>query len=332
MNNKDNLNKWLINKNLFKNEVILVGILLLLIVFFSLLNKNFYTLNNLKTISINMGRGGFIVIGMCLILITGNIDLSVGSMVGLASTVAALVFTRPFFSEGIVNSLIGILIVIIAGGILGSFNGVFVVNLGINTIITTLATMAIFRGLSYAFLGGKVLYIKSPLFLTIARSNLGGVISFPFIILIIFFFILFLFLTYTKFGNNFKATGADEKIAYTFGIKVKKIKFIAFVVSGIMAGITSIIICGQIGAGAPEYGIGMELDAIIITVLGGVRLRGGRGNASGLFIALTILEVFTIGFVILGLSLYLRYIARGLILIIVLIIDVIRDRRQLQLG
>ena len=331
MNNKDNNGKWLIKKYVLNNDFILLGIFLLLVCIFYSLSNNFFTLYNLKTITINMSKSGLIVIGMGLVLIAGNIDLSVGSMIGLTSTITALIFYFPFFSKNVIPGLVGVILVMIAGGILGSFNAIFVVNLGLNSIITTLATLAIFRGLSYAFIGGRVLYINNPVILTIGRGLVGNIIPLSFIIMIILFFILFLFLQYTKFGWNLKATGADEKVAYTFGLKVKKIKFVTFIISGIMAGFTSIIICGQIGAGTPEFGLTAELDAIIIIVLGGASIKGGKGSALGFFIALAILEVFTNGFVLLGFSLYLRYIVRGLILILVLTSSVVREKRQLQL-
>ena len=330
MNYNSNKIQSAFTKYLLRNNVVLLGMLSLLIIGLFLSTNTFATAGAIRTILINMTQRGVLAIGVSLVILTGNIDLSVGSIIGVSSILSALIFSIPFFSFNPASTLFGIFIVLIIGGILGSINGLFAVSLGINSIIVTLATMAIFRGLAYTFLGGNILYITNPFYLKIGRTFIGDIVPATVLMLFILFLLLFVFVERTKFGRNFKVAGANEKVAFTFGIKVKNIKFIAFIISGVLAALSGIIMCSQIGAGAPEYGKEAHIDAIIIPVIGGFSLKGGKGNISGLFIALIIIEVFTIGFVLLGWSFFLRQISRGVILIIVLVFDVIREKKLIQ--
>jgi len=221
------------------------------------------------------------------------------------------------------------------GDFFGSFNGLIITKVGINPVITTLGTMALARGMASWFALdieslnlGRIFDQK---FLLISRLYIPQdkqIIPITFIYVVIVFVAVSLVLKYTKYGRNVYAVGSNEYAARLAGINTSRIKLISYIISGIMAALSGVILVAQLSLGRDDAGMGSELQVITAVVLGGVSLSGGKGNLLGVIIAVLILGVIRNGMVhletVVGLSYYWREVAKGSILIIAISIDAAR--------
>jgi ribose/xylose/arabinose/galactoside ABC-type transport system permease subunit len=147
----------------------------------------------------------------------------------------------------------------------------------------------------------------------------------------VFFVVLTLILKFTRFGRDIFAIGGNENLARLAGIRVDRIKIITYVISGFFCAIAGLLLISQLGSGRPEYGTGAELEVLTIVVLGGVVVGGGRGNYLGVFIALVIIQSISNGMVLVDVPVFLRMVVKGALLVLVIAIDAVRNRRRLQL-
>jgi len=302
----------------------LIIMYILMVIFFALMSKNYLTLTNFTSIMSNLTVLGIAAVGMTVVILSGGIDLSIGSMQGFTGVILALLFNIPFRLPIPIIILIGMIV----GSLIGAINGFFVTKVRINPVITTLGTMSIFRGLCYIFATKYVGRIFDPTYLAMNRLYIFNALPISFIYMLAFMGIMAIVLKFTKFGRNVYAVGGNLLAARLAGINTDRVRFMAYVISGLFSALSAVVLTGQLGMGRPEFGTGNELEVITAVVLGGISLAGGRGDFLGVLIAVLILGSIGNGMVLLNVPIYWRQVVKGFILIIAVSIDVIRYRRS----
>jgi ribose transport system permease protein len=301
-----------------------LGPLLALIVLFVLttaLSPSFLDPNNLLNLLRQVSINALIAFGMTFVILTGGIDLSVGSILALTSALTAMLITSG------VPTLIAMPIGILLGGMLGAVNGLIITKGGAAPFIASLATMTIFRGATYVFTDGNpitgTVMNENFIFQFIGRGYFFG-IPVPVIVMLIAFGLLYVLLHKMAFGRKTYALGGNEKAAFVSGIKVKLTKTWIYVISGVMSSAAGMILLSRLGSAQPDAGSGFEMDAIAAVVLGGTSLAGGRGRLFGTLVGALIIGTLNNGMNLIGVSSFYQQIVKG----VVIIIAVLLDRRQ----
>jgi len=305
MNNRINF------KELIKKPEILTLIgFLILCVIFSIADDRFFQTTNIFNIARQVSINGILAAGMTFVILTAGIDLSVGSVTALAGTVTA----GMMINVGI-PPIFAILIGVSLGTLIGFLNGMLVAHAKIPGIIVTLAMMEIARGSALLYTGGYPLSGLPESFSFIGKHNVFGVIPVPAIIMILVFIIAYIILNHLPLGRHIYAVGGNEEAVRLSGIKVKRIRMIVYLISGITAGIASIIMTSRLSSGQPTAADGYELDAIAAVVLGGTKITGGRGHIFGTLLGALLLGVLDNGLNLLGVSPYFQRVLKGAIII-----------------
>lgn len=295
----------------------IVIVFVLLFITMSLLSDNFLTTYNLLNVARQITIVAILGIGMTFVILSGEIDLSVGSIVALIGCL-----TTGFMISGLPVAL-SIIIGLLLGVMLGFING-FVTTYGrIPSFIVTLGMMTVARGLSLVYTDGYPISNLPESFSFIGRGYIGP-IPFPVIVMVICFIAGFIVLKYTRFGRNVYALGGNEEAARLSGIKTKFTKVSVFVISGLAAAIAGIILASRLNSGQPSAGTSMELDAIAAVVIGGTSFSGGKGSIIGTLIGALITGVISNGLNLLGVSSYWQMITLGLIIVGAVWIDQFR--------
>lgn len=313
------------NKNSMTPTLILVYVLMVL--FFSLLNPLYVSLANIRTILAYLSLSGIMAVGLTLVMLTGNFDISIGSILGVSAIVCAKLYNIP----GVYIPLpLVILIGILVGAAIGALNGFLVSYVGINSIITTLGTLAVFRGLAYLYATETARIYYRP-YIMIGRGYLFGTIPLTLVYFLVIIVIIHVMLRFTKLGRNIYQVGANQDAARLAGVSVKKTTFFTFVVCGATSGIAGIIMSSQLAFAQGEFGLGYEFRILTICVLAGISLAGGRGGLAGVFVATLILGSISNGLALVGIPIEWREAFQGTILIIAILIDSIRVKKRMQL-
>ena len=301
----------------YMSELTTVIALIILMAVITIINSNFLTANNLLNLLLQVTSNALIAFGMTFVILTGGIDLSVGSILALSSAL-----TAGLLGSGMPVTL-AILISLILGCILGMMNGLLISYGKLAPFIVTLATMTIFRGATLVYTNGNP--ITKGLSDTFLFQFLGQgyivVIPFPVIIMFIVFIVLYVLLHKTAFGKSVYAIGGNEKAAYISGVKLNKVKIIIYSISGMMASISGLIITSRLSSAQPTAGASYEMDAIAAVVLGGTSLSGGKGRILGTLIGALIIGVLNNGLNIIGVSAFWQQVVKGVVILIAVLID-----------
>ena len=312
-----NENKQLDFKKTLVKYKSLVGLLLLVVVV-SILSPSFLNGRNLLNVFRQTSVNAIIAAGMTFVILTGGIDLSVGSVLALSGA-----FTASMLASG-QNIFISVIVAILCGGVVGFLNG-FIISKGkLQPFIATLATMTILRGLTLVFTDGKPITLGSGA-LAMAFGKIGGgsilKIPAPVIITIIVFIACYYILNYTKMGRYTYALGGNEEATKLSGLNTDKIKIWVYTISGILSAIAGIIITSRLYSAQPTAGTGYELDAIAAVVLGGTKLTGGKGKITGTIIGALIIGVLSNALNILDVSSYYQMMVKGIVILIAVLLD-----------
>ena len=301
----------------YMSELTTVIALIILMAVITIINSNFLTANNLLNLLLQVTSNALIAFGMTFVILTGGIDLSVGSILALSSAL-----TAGLLGSGMPVTL-AILISLILGCILGMMNGLLISYGKLAPFIVTLATMTIFRGATLVYTNGNPItkgLSDTFLFQFLGQGYIVG-IPFPVIIMFIVFIVLYVLLHKTAFGKSVYAIGGNEKAAYISGVKLNKVKIIIYSISGIMASISGLIITSRLSSAQPTAGASYEMDAIAAVVLGGTSLSGGKGRILGTLIGTLIIGVLNNGLNIIGVSAFWQQVVKGVVILIAVLID-----------
>lgn len=298
---------------------VIVGLLAILI-FFTVMKAKFMTLDNIVNMLRQTSINGLLAVGMTFVVLTGGIDLSVGSIVGAAGMFAALAARTEVGFPWPVAVLVGLAV----GLLLGTVNGVVVSYLKVPAFIATLGMLSIARGVTFMASDAKPVPGLSKGFLTIGGGGIG-ILPYPVLILAGVLVICFIVLYKTRFGRYVFATGGNPTSARVSGINVKRITCSVYMISGLLAGLAGIILTSRVTSGLAQSGNGYEVDAIAAAVIGGTSLSGGRGRLWGTIVGFLIMGVMNNGLDMMAVSSYWQLVIKGLIIIGAVMLDSLNE-------
>lgn len=288
--------------------------LLLLFIVLTVAIPSFLTLRNLDGLLLSLSTVGALAASMMLVIALGEIDLSIGSTVALAGVMATLALSETG------SVLVGVVAGILTGGAVGLVNGTLVARLRINSLITTLATMEIARGLAYIAANGDALIIEDERFFRLGLVKFLGLTT-PVWAMILAFILFGALLQRTIFGRGVLAIGGNRVAAELAGLNVRRIVTSTFLAQGILAGIVGVLLAARLSLGDPKTGQGLELEVISACVLGGVSLGGGVAQVIGVATGVLILGTVQNAMGLLNVPTFYQYLVRGGILLIAVAAD-----------
>ena len=305
----------------FKRNIgTLIG-LAVLIVIVAIATPKFLTQSNILNLFKANSVNAIISCGMLMAILMGEIDISVGSIVGLSGVVAAYTITNLGFPIIAVVPL-----VILTGGVVGVINGYFIAYLQVPAFVATLATQCIGRGLTEILTNGVTIRIRDDFYTSLGNKQFAGIsitIIYAAIILILTWFLL----NRTRFGYYVYAIGGNKVAAAYSGVNVKRYNMLPYVLGGLFCGLGGMIWSARLGSAAAMLGAGFEMDAIAAVVIGGTSMSGGVGTVGGTFIGILIIGVITNGLNLMGINSFWQDVFKGVIIMAAVVFDVFRKRR-----
>lgn len=298
----------------FIRQYNLLLLLVLFIIVSSVLSKNFLTVGNFLNLLQQASIPGIVAIGMTLVIITGGIDLSVGSVLAFSGMISSVLVSKG------ISIPIAILAGVVLGAILGTITGFLVAKLELPNFIASLAMMETARGAALLTTAGVPVFGLPSEFKFIGGGFIGK-IPVSGIIWIILTILFFLMLKYTTFGRSMYAIGGNQEAAELSGIKTVKNTAITYIICAALAGFAGVLTASWLSTGQPTAGTGMELDAIAASVIGGASLSGGIGTVAGTFGGVFLLQIITNIFNLVGLEAFYQRIAKGIIIVVALLIN-----------
>ncbi|MFA6959248.1 MAG: L-arabinose ABC transporter permease AraH [Opitutaceae bacterium] len=299
------------------------GMLLVLAALFlycSLFVNNFLSVANLRGLALSVSTIGMISCTMMFCLAAGDFDLSVGSVVAFAGVLGATVMNATG------SVALGVAAALAAGTLIGFLNGIFVARVGVNALITTLASMQIVRGLGFIASDGRAVGIRTDGFFALGNTAWLGV-PVPVWLTIGCFIVFGVLLNLTIFGRNALAIGGNKEAAHLAGVPVKRVKIMIFALQGLVAAFAGLVLAARMTSGQPNTSLGLELEVISACVLGGVSLSGGVARISAVVAGVLIMGLVQNAMNLLNIPPFYQYVARGLILLCAVMLDRIKSRR-----
>jgi rhamnose transport system permease protein len=290
-------------------EALLIVVFVLVFLANSFASPYFLNAWNLSDATFNFTEKALIALAMALLIVAGEIDLSVAAIIALASTAMGLVMTAGYGTPAIVATGIA------AGVLCGAVNGALVAGLGLPSIVVTIGTMSLFRGISFIVLGDQAFNGYPRDFAFFGQGYVGWVISFELALFAVAAVVFWALLHRTNFGRAVYAIGLNPVAAQFSGIRVDRVRFLLFLLTGLMSGIAAVCLTSRLGSTRPSIASGMELEVVTMVVLGGVSILGGSGTIPGVVLAAFIMGMVTFGFGLLNVPGIVMSIFLGLLLI-----------------
>jgi ribose/xylose/arabinose/galactoside ABC-type transport system permease subunit len=297
-------------------------VMILMIAVLSIASPAFRTPDNVLNVLLQVSINGILSIGMVFVMIAGGIDISIGSMLALTSSVAGMTLLKT----GSIPA--AILVSLAVTAVAGLMNGLLVAKFKMFPFVVTLATQLVFRGFGYFVSGGYAHSIEVPEFKIIGTGRLFGTIPYPIIIFFVVVAAAYVLLHWTKTGRYVYAVGGNVNAATASGVNVPKTLILTYVISGICCGIAGIIMTSRINASQPNIGIGYETDAIAACVIGGASFAGGLGTIPGTVIGIIIIGLIYNGMNLLGISSYWQTIMKGLLIVAAVLLDLLLHKKK----
>ncbi len=288
--------------------------IVVLSVFFYLMNANYVTATNIANVSRQASVLAIATVGQNIIILSGGIDLSQGSVLGLISVVSATLVK-------LYGAVVGALMAMMVAMIIGIVQGLIVAIGKVQAFIVTMAGVSFLRGAAYIYTNGLPVTGLEGSFLTLGTGHALGV-PIPAFVALVCFVLGELFLNRTKAGRYMYAIGGNEQAAVLSGINVKAHKVLAFAISGFMAGLASVVLTARIGSGQPTLGEGFQLESIAAAVIGGTSLRGGEGTMVGTFLGVVLISIISNGLNLMRVSSFIQLMITGGIIVLAAALDI----------
>ena len=285
-------------------------------------NASFFTLSNFNVVLLQVSTNALLATGATFVILTGGIDLSVGSVVGVSGVVAAMVAQR----DGVPWTVAAVAAGVAAGGAVGVLNGCLVAVARVPAFVATLGTMTIALGLAYVLSDGQPISGLSDAFLAVSDQVHG--VPVPVILMVVAVAVSWLSLSRTRLGLHIYATGGNPQAARVAGVNLRAIRLTVYTISGLLAGLAGVVLASRATAGIATTGTGYELNAIAAAVIGGISLMGGRGSIFGTVFGFMIIGVLDNGLNILNVSPFYQLIIKGVIIIGAVFIDSTLNRKD----
>src|SRR4051794_3511948 len=300
----------------------MVIVVLLVIAYFSYRSARFSTPDNLITILVAAAPFALIALGQTLVILTGGIDLSVGSVIAVSAMAGAATAKA---NPGQVWMTVGVAMLV--GLEVGSLNGIMVSRINVPPFIATLGTLTAGSGLAYVIGGGAPINGLPAEFGSIANTKIFG-LTIPVLVMILGIIVLAIVMKRTTYGMRVYAVGGNRNAAEIAGINAKNVLFSVYALSGLLAGISGVMLASRVISGPPNLGQGYELDAIAAVVIGGASLMGGRGTVWGTVLGLFIIQTLNNGLDILVVPAYWQDVIKGVLIVAAVAVDVWSNRRR----
>ena len=305
----------------FLMKYVMYLFLILMCIVLTVASDKFLTVTNLMTIIKQISIQSIVAIGMTMIIISGNIDLSVGSLVALCSVSGAMIMNKglPMIAAVIASVIIGALVGFITGGVTAKLKR--------HSFLVTLSLMTALRGLAQTMTNGRPVAGLPSAFGKIASASIGPV---PLLVIymIVLYAIFMYVMKYTAFGRSIYAVGSNQESARLSGINIEMVKTMVFVISGALCGIAGVLLTAKVRSGDPTCANAWEMDTIAGAIIGGTDMNGGEGKLGGTIIGLLFVGILANGMVLLGVSAYMQSVIKGLVIFMAVIINSIQKRSQ----
>ncbi len=307
--------------NLIKSNAIWLVFIAEVIIFAIASGGTFLTPNNVVNISRQVSYYGIASIGMTFVILIAGIDLSIGSIITFVNVICAYMMVNMGM-----NMWVAVIISLIFATAIGTLNGAMVASIGIPALIATFASQTVFEGISYLISGGRPISGFTPNFGLFGRWTVGPVPVCALIMLACFALGSFI-LNKSYFGRYFYAIGGNEEAAELSGIRVNRMKYLIYALSGLFAGLAGIVLLSRSGSAQSTVGKGLEFDVITCVVLGGVSVNGGVGRMSGVVAGVLIIGSLTNGMILMDVSEYTQMVVKGLVLAVAVGIDCMSKKK-----
>ncbi|HJV16520.1 MAG TPA: ribose ABC transporter permease, partial [Bacillales bacterium] len=293
----------------------LIGLIVITVIL-SIVSTDFFTLDNIFNVLRQVSINALIGFGMTFVILTGGIDLSVGSILALSSAI-----TAGMLANGM-DPILAMLIGLGSGAVMGAINGLFITKGKVAPFIATLATMTIFRGLTLVYTDGRPItgLSNSSFFEIVGRGYLGW-IPVPVVWMLVCYLILYFILKKTTFGRRVYAIGGNEEASILSGIRVNSVKIWIYSLTGALSALAGIILASRLNSAQPTAGTSYELDAIAAVVLGGTSLSGGRGWIFGTLVGALIIGVLNNGLNLMNVSSFYQQVVKGGVILLAVLLD-----------
>ena len=307
--------------NLIKSNAIWLVFIAEVIIFAIASGGTFLTPNNVVNISRQVSYYGIASIGMTFVILIAGIDLSIGSIITFVNIICAYMMVNMGM-----NMWVAVIISLIFATAIGTLNGAMVASIGIPALIATFASQTVFEGISYLISGGRPISGFTPNFGLFGRWTVGPVPVCALIMIACFALGSFI-LNKSYFGRYFYAIGGNEEAAELSGIRVNRMKYLIYALSGLFAGLAGIVLLSRSGSAQSTVGKGLEFDVITCVVLGGVSVNGGVGRMSGVVAGVLIIGSLTNGMILMDVSEYTQMVVKGLVLAVAVGIDCMSKKK-----
>ena len=315
----------------FVNTYMMELILAVICVVVAFTADGFFTVPNLLGILQSSALKGVIAFGMTMVIICGEIDLSISSTVAISGIIAATVAGKLDAAGAIPLSAgiwVGMLVAFLFAACIGFVNGFIRTKFNIPTFIITLAMMNVIYGLAAIISGGFPVTSVPSWYNIFGAGNVAGFIPVPAIVLVVVFIIVHIVMTYTTFGRSVYAAGGNPEAARLSGVNVRKVKILVMIIVQITAALGGIMCSSQVMSAAHNFGKGWEMDVIASVIIGGASMNGGIGKVRGTFVGIIFLGVLLNGMTLMNVSEYVQYVVRGGLILLAVLINTIQQNKQ----
>ena len=305
----------------FFNKFTVLILLIIVIAYFGITAPGFMTVGNGMSLLRQIAVLGILSTGFSMVMIAGGLDLSISSQLSLVSCATAMMIVNG------VPSILACIAGIVIAVLISTFNGCAIVTTGMPAMICTLAMQKVLQGVVYIFTGASPVYGLPDSMKIIGQGYILGIVPIPIIIMAVIFLIGAFILNRTYLGRYFYAVGSNEEATRLSGLSSKKIMILSYVINGVFVGLASIVLMSRIASGQPAAGQGYEMDVITACVVGGIAFSGGKGKMLGVVQGVLVMGVLSNGLGVKGVDSYTQLLCKGIVLIVVVSIDCLREKR-----
>ena len=306
----------------FVRKYMIFALLVLVMIIFSFGSQYFLTVSNLINVLRQSAVNGIVCVGMCFVMLTGGIDLSVGAVLGLSAVTCASMMAKLG-----IHPVLAVVISLVIGTLVGFLNGLLINNVGIPALIATLGTMTSLRGLCFILTGGLPVYGFTNSFGVIGKGYIGF-IPVPVIIMVVVLVAGAYVLNKTRYGRYLYAVGGNREASRLSGISVDKVVIATYTLSGLLATIAGVVELSRFSSGNPSAGDGYEMGAITSVVLGGISVSGGEGKFYGVIAGIFLMSILSNGLVMMNVQSYWQQLIKGLVLIFAVGVDALSKKAK----
>ena len=303
----------------YRREFSVVVAIIITFAFFGIMNPAYFSVANISTIITQSVTYGLMGIGMTCVIITGGIDLSVGSVLALVACVAAQL------AKAGLPIPIWIALCLVIGFGLGIINGFLISKLHLQPFVATMGTMSIYRGLAYVITGGYPVLSVPKSYRNVFNSTLAPNVSVSVLIFFVFPIVMTIVMKKTRLGSHIYAIGGNEDATRLSGVRVVFTKVMAYGIAMLGTTLAAMILVGRLGTGDPSTGQGYELDAIAAAAIGGTSMAGGRGNIFGTVLGAILFSALKCGLITMGVDTFYQFIVTGIVIVIAAYLEIIQN-------